>query len=509
MQKLPVLRTLLQWVSDPASLVYGRGVDRSRIRRDFLLNFLLGSTLALAIHLAPKSGWVVTQQEQATDWMLRINQGIDPESYRGVPLVLLEIGEATHRTWGEPLHVPRERLAALIRFAVGGGARSVVVDVDLSRPAGQGDRELEAVLRSAGEQGGPGAADIVLARGLREPWPRAEGAWLEERASFLDELVAASPRLHWASPLFVRERDLRIRRFRSFEPTCTDGVPGVLPSIQVLVAVQVLDPMDGTRRLNEALRHERPGCGGASVPPATTSPSLRFGDLVIDLRGDGLANLILYAFGWSESGPTASPRVGFRERQVPLFTAVPAELVESGQPLDPSLVEGRIVIIGASHADARDLHHTPLGELPGPVILANATYSLLQYGNLRPPPTRLLLGAQLVLIAVVSLVFARIASVWATLAAAPLVIIMLLPLSFLLFRQGVWLDFAIPVFAVQLQAAVKKYSDQLSTLRERLRNLRGRIGSGPDSGDGDESEESNESNESNEPGRASKPEGDA
>lgn len=475
--RLPIVRTVLQWVSDPSSLVYGRAgeVDRARIRRDFLINLLVGSTLALMIHFAPESGWLVTQQEQAMDWMLRVNRGVAPDEYAGVPFVLLEIGEASHRAWGEPMYVPRDRLAKLVRFAVQGGARSVVVDVDLSRAAGPHDRALEAALREAGAQGKESGTDVILARALREPWPRDPGAWLEERASFLDGLVAESPRLHWASPLFVRERDLRIRRFRSFEPTCTQGRPGILPAIQVLAAAQILDPGTGTARLEEALKREQPECAGsaATVAAETESPTLVFGDLVIDLSGDRLASRILYGFGWSESGSEwASPRVDFRGRRVPLLTRVPAHLVDDGKPLDPGLVEGRIVFIGASHADARDLHQTPFGELPGAIILANATYSLLQHGNLRPPSTWVLLGAQFGLISVVSLVFARIASVWATLAAMPLVILILLPLSFSLFRQGVWLDFAIPVVAVEVQAAIKKYADQLSTLRERLRKLR-------------------------------------
>jgi len=44
------------------------------------------------------------------------------------------------------------------------------------------------------------------------------------------------------------------------------------------------------------------------------------------------------------------------------------------------------MVIGASFAESRDRHLTPLGEMPGTLVLINAIQSLYQHGELTAPP---------------------------------------------------------------------------------------------------------------------------
>jgi hypothetical protein len=49
-------------------------------------------------------------------------------------------------------------------------------------------------------------------------------------------------------------------------------------------------------------------------------------------------------------------------------------------------VAGRIVIIGGSFADGRDIYGTPIGPMPGAFLLVNSVYSLLHARELRHLP---------------------------------------------------------------------------------------------------------------------------
>ncbi len=441
--------------------------------RNVVINVLVGVGVALTLRLAPEPDWLATRQDQAMDWMIRMHAGVSPEDYRGRPFVMLDIDETTYRRWGEPFHVPRDRLARLLSFALEGGAGLVLVDVDLDRAAGPEDAELVRVLQALPREPG-GHPPVVLARSFREPLPPDSSPWREQRRSFLDPLVAAKPGAYWASTLFVRDPDYRVRRFRNVEPTCNDGEAAVTPAMQVLAAALLLDPEGGPARLREALGAYRPACGEADAPggAALADRQIELGGVALALAGDRVSSRILFNFGGDRRPEATPPRVPFRSRETPLLTRLPAHRVTEGQqPLDASLVRDRVVAIGASYADSRDLHATPLGEMPGAVILLNAIYSLLQHGGLKPPSTAVVLATQIALVAVVSLAFAGINFIWAALIATPIVLAVLLPISFWLFHHGVWLDFAIPVGAVQIQAVIKKYIERYSIMRSRLNTL--------------------------------------
>ena len=148
--------------------------------------------------------------------------------------MFLEIDESSYRVWGEPLLTPRDKLRRLIEFSTEGGAAVVLVDIDLSRKTGPHDAALAALVREVGED--PDSAPLVLARTFREPLPGSADARREERASFLDPVVEAAPNVYWASTLFLRESDLRIRRFRNLEPTCNGERGNVIPAMQLLAA---------------------------------------------------------------------------------------------------------------------------------------------------------------------------------------------------------------------------------------------------------------------------------
>ena len=53
----------------------------------------------------------------------------------------------------------------------------------------------------------------------------------------------------------------------------------------------------------------------------------------------------------------------------------------------------------------------------------------------------------------------RFSSFWGLLLSGGFIVLLLLPASFVLFRYGVWLDFAIPLLAVQLYQMVVEFRE--------------------------------------------------
>jgi len=93
-------------------------------------------------------------------------------------------------------------------------------------------------------------------------------------------------------------------------------------------------------------------------------------------------------------------------------------------------------------------------------VLINAIHSLQQYGELSGPPWYLKLLVEAFLILVMSLAFACFDSFWGMVVSGIFIILWLLPLSFAVFRYGVWLDFAIPLLAVQLHQLADEFKER-------------------------------------------------
>ncbi len=443
----------------------GVASGRGRIIAETLLYVTAGILAVVMLRALDDWPWFQTQQDRVMDWMISIHAGTDPLGYEGPPFVFIDIDERTHREWGEPHRVPRLPLADMIQQASAANAAAILVDIDLSGARTPADVPLERAL----EQVGNGPVHVLLARTFRLPLGAGKSNSLEERASFLDPLAASAPFVSFASTLFGREDDWMIRRYRSFEPTCTAGVPNVIPAMHLVAAAILLEPAEGQDRVTELLKGQLPVCDG-SMRAAPPRASATFGDVEVTVPSDRMSRRILYgAMLSSPAGGFRAPDIRFRGAQVPLFTRVSAGALFGASRIDPAMLEGRIVMIGASHADSRDVHRTPVGDLPGAVVLMNATYSLMRFGGLRVPPGWLFLAAQVIVIAALSFLFARFSLYWAALLGPVIIAVLMVPLSLWLFRRGLWLDVAIPLVIVQSFTLLQKHSAQFRRMRDAAR----------------------------------------
>jgi len=140
---------------------------------------------------------------------------------------------------------------------------------------------------------------------------------------------------------------------------------------------------------------------------------------------------------------------------------VPALVVEQGK-VGRSYVAGRVAVIGGSAELSRDTYPTPLGDMPGGVILINSIESLVLHSQLHHLPKEAEFVIAAVLIVVVSVCFASLQHVWAYVLSCVITVFALLPLSLVGFHRGYWLDFTLPLIAVQLHHMIAQVEEAIS-----------------------------------------------
>ena len=134
-----------------------------------------------------------------------------------------------------------------------------------------------------------------------------------------------------------------------------------------------------------------------------------------------------------------------------LATLSALRITEAEQPISTALLTDRIVVIGGSFAESQDIHLTPLGAMPGALIIINAFQSLTEHGELEAIPLWLVLLIETVLIVVMSIAFIVYRNFWGQIISGLFILLVLLPISYALFRHGVWISFALPLLAVQIR----------------------------------------------------------
>ena len=215
----------------------------SRDRRHFFLNLMIGLGILFLLQIFDNAPVLRESEDAAMDWVMRMRK-CTVSNEPTFPFGWIDIDGETYRDWKDPLYLPREKLADLIKFALESEPKMIVVDVDLAQRSGDGTLEepIEDVLKNLYERKCRGkplfsgrCPPLILVASLR---PYKKGL-LEKRPSRLDKLVDESKHIFWASPLFDQDWDQVIRRWRIWEPVWLNKVddrPTAMPSIQLLAA---------------------------------------------------------------------------------------------------------------------------------------------------------------------------------------------------------------------------------------------------------------------------------
>ncbi|WP_111656268.1 CHASE2 domain-containing protein [Isoalcanivorax indicus] len=418
--------------------------------RQFIVNLLIALVVLVTLQLFQHQPLLARQQSAGLDWLMRMTANT-PAPADATPYLFIDLDTPSWVALGEPHLVPAEVLARLLEQLVETRANEVILDIDLSRRSLRDLAPLAAVM--ARWQASGDAPPLTLMRTLTPaPTPAGLGT---PRATVLEDVSAGAA---WAAPFFTLDPDRRVRRWRLVEPVCQGGQAQLLPSVQLVALARQQDALASL----QAQLDRWPGgdCEGETLPAL---PRLQLGEQSVQLYlpgqsgTRGLGERILFtlpdapASGWAHQ-PLASG--GSR----PLVIRLPVSaLLAQTERLPDHLVYKRTVIIGASHVESGDVHATPLGSMAGPMVLINALHSLERFGQIRPPSfwTTALITSLLVL--VLSFCFVRLPPLWANLGTLAGIVLLVIPLSLLYFRSGVWLNFLLPLLAVEVYRWIHRF----------------------------------------------------
>ncbi|MDB5432343.1 MAG: hypothetical protein JWP35_3459 [Caulobacter sp.] len=291
-----------------------------------------------------------------------------------------------------PATTPRAMVADVleyIRTAPAGEAPKVVlVDMDVATPT-PGDEEAAAKLRGvlvAWNQT-PTAPPLVLARqSFPEVVYGGTGNKLILPATIIDDLVADKHgKIFWGQVKVMADQNGVMREFLPYECVQTPSGPQVLYSSALLaygfMAAETGIPKDAPVR--KWLSTAEGVCAKPNPAPIAHGELINF-HLSLGKGENGRV--------WPELPPTwpgfktcgqDTDHAIFRR----LSAADVAAAAQAGPDASHALLCGRLVLVGGTNTVASDFQQTPLNEMNGTVILANAATGLqLSNGGLRRVP---------------------------------------------------------------------------------------------------------------------------
>lgn len=303
-----------------------------------------------------------------TDRIIEISAALSGAAKNSLPVTLIKVDDETMANWGGPPITPHAALAELIRIADAGGARAVVVDIDLAP-------------EDATTPADPALADAITRSNLTDPplmfvrsfragslsGDQPERTPTMANSTPYDGLFAQTGKAIWVSVLTPLSADRIVRRLRLWQTLC-EGADGVTyPSPALVVAAQFDAGGDRSDELKRFLAEQVDRrCKRLDAAPGAW-PHRLSSDVAIQ-----------YMFN-AETEEASAKTIEDGGGHVAVFNQIPAWALvrfEAGQAsaageIHPEAFKGRIVIIGVTHANSHDIYATPLGSQPGAVILAN------------------------------------------------------------------------------------------------------------------------------------------
>lgn len=343
---------------------------------------LVSALVALLIWAAVASGLLRNTFVPEFDVALRdlaLQMSVDSRA-DGVPGVLhLSFDNTALQSTGLPARVPAGALVSMLRTARPAGG-AVIVDVDLATRDDFAEMApLLALLREWG--GDPDAALLVLAH------PSYSFSLLRlPMYATLDEIVRASPNIAWGDVGAYADHDGIIRE----QVFWTCHQPGdaseavIVPSASLFVWARHHSPSPAAAVT--AVERMFDSQQGLCAPDAR----IRFAAFGDEHRFHR-SGLIEYRTTIDAMLDDAGERVRYAPDGLPRLMTLGFCEIDPGACGQPTpapelshLVSGRLVLVSASNDFSGDNHLTPVGMMPGAVILANAGRALINSG---PPRT--------------------------------------------------------------------------------------------------------------------------
>lgn len=283
-----------------------------------------------------------------------------------LPVTLLDVDDRTRDQWQARTRIPHAALASLIAIAAERGASAIILDVDLAgeMPDEPADPGLLALL-SRYPADGPA---LMLAR--RIVFSPDEASRMTPRTSVetaYDDSVRGKANIHWITTLNDVDNDRSIRRIRLWQSLCSGEGAAVYPSAPLVTAALFFPPARGAFSLQQFLLAQAEAeCGGTPAPslpwPGASAQAAAIPYVIPD-RASARA-----LFRITRNGESM---VVLRRIPAAQIARVDGSGARPAGEIDSEPFRNRIVLIGASDAASGDLYTTPLGTMPGVLIIAN------------------------------------------------------------------------------------------------------------------------------------------
>ncbi len=442
-------------VPTPVAAEQGSGGElRSRTSRhgfwrEVLINLALGLGIAVVLFALRDLPRFKDVEDASLDWFIQIRQADVADD--APTFAVIDFDERTYRAIGQPYYTPRRHLLKLLKFATEGEPKLVILDFDLSRPGSEPGEE-EALAAFLRDYAGP--VPIIAVQPVIRSLENPEAARTQRPVAFR-EITRDNPYVYWGSALVTVDDDFTVRRWRVWERSCTpDGRPEVLLPVQIIAAMlveygpPVHDRLEAARReIFDALPF---ACDAEDGGQVRTRETIDVAGRAVLIQPTWTESRIFYSFPWG----AASGQTFVNTRHLVTRPALPIIDSDAGR-VATDWLRDRLLIISGSYDEGGDVHVTPLGEMPGSLVIANSIYSLMVRGQVIEPPLWQILLFHTGAIFVMSMLFARFTSFWGMVLSGAVVIVALVPLTFYGYNHGVWVNFTLPLTAVWWQRIIR------------------------------------------------------
>jgi CHASE2 domain-containing sensor protein len=454
----------------------------------WLINIVIGFAIEVMLITAHNSIIVVAARNWALDTAMRGSAELATTSDATPSLAFIDVDEEAWRSprWGggEPFRAPRDGLMTLINYAFDNGARYVILDVIVDGRVDQDDRTFSDQIVERAARLEPDQY-LLFVRTLREPLPGMEQLAPELRTSPLDQALRDQPnkQIFMVAPYFQVSRDGVLRDWRLWRAVCRRDAPDdgrghweILPSVQLVISALELARTEKRPQDRDAFPWRTAATtakpcvvdvaafakDGAALPAKDTDQSASdwlhkqtelTGAKDLTPPSDDaieLTNRIFFSYRYpAPSNVHVIPAIRILEHSSP----------EADKRLADSFSKS-VVVIGQSFEAAGDQHMTPLGTMPGSMVLVNSVKSMLKMKLLQPPSEVAEWMFLVVSIFVIGFIFARFTSLGATAVLLLTFVPALFIVNYLLLRIHIWMDFAVPllgIFAHRTTAVIEEW----------------------------------------------------
>ena len=390
-----------------------RSVARSR--ESFRTHFCTGLLVLIAIEffIAPLFFLLVPSAKEDENFLTIFPMELSGFMHgfalsNSVDYTFVDVDDFTFSKWRTNGHTDRRKIKELIsRIASDkyNNPKAIIVDIDLSASLAEKsgtDRKLTPYVERCPEDGvhyptGDETSNLTPEQALtfyvceyagnRDNPPLIFVQSLRRRPSPFEDglfelvpLIFEKPKPKYDSPSliyfatsgFLRSADSTVRSWLLAEPACDEGDQvKTISSVELLLLPMRLENDPGEGRFHPDVVNDkvqnfyRGNCRSVETP---MPPEIQLGNQKIRLSSMHLRDRIVYTIKWN---PEKKNRLTGRAHYI-----IEEKIFELRRADLNDLFSGRVVIIGGSNDESRDIYNTPYGPMPGAVILINAIDSL-------------------------------------------------------------------------------------------------------------------------------------